>query len=228
VGVGLWGWNAVTKGVRHSTLFALQEVRTVGWERPEKIEALERLRSSSGSSLLDLDLVSLKGRIMSQPWIRDVSLRKEYPDTLAVRVIERQPVAVLVGRQVEAIVDETGAVLEAWPSGGGIPHPWSGLPVVHGVEPGSLRDGSTAALQHFAASLEILRAASSSADPVLDLDVGRWDDVRVQRHGYELRFGEGHFDEKWRRFLSVENEIERRHEGVHEVDLRFPDQVVVQ
>ena len=227
IGAGLWGWNAVTNGVRHSSLFALQEVRTVGWERPEKIEVLERLRSSSGSSLFDLDLVSLKGKLMSQPWIRDVNLRKEYPDTLAVRVIERRPVAVLAGRQVEAIVDETGTVLEAWPNGGELPNQWSRLPVIHGVEPGSLRDGGSAALQHFAAALEILRAASSSVDPVLDLDVGRWDDVRVQRHGYELRFGEGPFDEKWRRFLSVENEIERRHGGVQEVDLRFPDQVVV-
>jgi len=227
IGMGLWGWNAAINGVRHSSLFVLQEVRTVGWERPEKIEVLERLRSSSGSSLLDLDLVSLKGRLMSQPWIRDVNLRKEYPDTLAVRVIERRPIAVLVGRQVAAIVDETGTVLEAWPNGGKIPDPWSRLPVIHGMEPGSLREGGPAALQRFAAALDILRAASVSAEPLMDLDIGRWDDVRVQRHGYEVRFGEGRFEEKWRRFLSVENEIERRHEGVHEVDLRFSDQVVV-
>jgi cell division protein FtsQ len=227
-GVGLWGWNAVTSGVRHSSLFALQEVRTVGWERPEKIEVLKRLRSSlSGASLLDLDLVSLKRTLLAQPWIRDVNLRKEYPDTLAVRVIERRPAAVLAGRQVEAIVDETGTVLEVWSSGGEIPNQWSRLPVIHGVEPISLRDGGSAALQRFGAALEILRAASSSADPKLDLDVSRWDDVRVQRHGYGLRFGEGRFDEKWRRFLSVESEIERRHEGVREVDLRFPNQVVV-
>jgi cell division protein FtsQ len=200
----------------------------VGWERPEKIEVLERLRSSlSGASLLDLDLVSLKGTLLAQPWIRDVNLRKEYPDTLAVRVIERRPVAVLAGRQVEAIVDETGTVLEQWSNGGEIPTQWLRLPVIHGVEPISLRGGGSAALQRFGAALEILRAASSSADPALDLDVSRWDDVRVQRHGYGLRFGEGPFDEKWRRFLSVESEIERRHEGVREVDLRFPDQVVV-
>lgn len=226
-GVGLWGWNAVTSGVRHSSLFALQEVRTAGWERPEKIKALERLRSSSGFSLIDLDLELLKGTLLAEPWIRDVNLRKEYPDTLAVRVTERRPVAVLAGRQAEAIVDETGKVLEQWPNGGEIPYPWSRLPVIHGVEAGSLREGDSAALQRFAAALEILRAASSSTDQGLNLEVSRWDDVRVQRHGYWLRFGEGRFDEKWRRFQSVENEIERRHEGVREVDLRFQDQVVV-
>jgi len=226
-GVGLWGWNAVTSGVRHSSLFALQEVRTAGWERPENIKALERLRSSSGSSLFDLDLVLLKGTLLAEPWIRDVNLRKEYPDTLAVQVIERRPVAVLAGRQAEAIVDETGTVLEQWPNGGEIPNQWSRLPVIHGVEAVSLREGASAASQRFAAALEIFHAASSPAEPGLDLDVSRWDDVRVQRHGYWLRFGEGRFDEKWRRFLSVENEIERRHEGVREVDLRFPDQVVV-
>jgi cell division protein FtsQ len=227
-GAGWWGWNAVVNGVRHTTLFTLQEVRTVGWERPEKLEALEHLRSSpSGSSLLDLDLVSLKGTLLGEPWIREVNLRKEYPDTLSVRVTERRPVAVLAGRLVEAIVDETGTVLEERPNGGEIPNSWSQLPVIHGIEAISLRDGGSAAVQRFGAALDVLRAASSSEVPGLDLDVSQWDDVRVRRHGYWIRFGEGSFDEKWRRFLSVENEIERRHEGVQEVDLRFPAQVVV-
>jgi cell division protein FtsQ len=225
---GLWGWNAVVNGVRHTTLFTLQEVRTVGWERPEKLEVLERLRSSpSGSSLLDLDLVSLKGRLLGEPWIREVNLRKEYPDTLSVRVTERRPVAVLAGRRVEAIVDETGTVLEEWPNGGEIPNLWSRLPVIHGVEGISLRNGDSGAVQRFGAALEVLRAAPSTVEPELDLDVSQWDDVRVRRNGYWIRFGEGSYDEKWRRFLSVENEIERRHEGVQEVDLRFPAQVVV-
>jgi cell division protein FtsQ len=215
-------------GVRHSSLFTLQEVRTVGWERAAKLKALERLRySSSGSSLLDLDLVSLKGSLLGEPWIRDVNLRKEYPDTLSVRVTERRPVAVLAGRQIEAIVDDTGTVLEEWPNGAQTPNPWSHLPVIHGVEASSLRDGDSAAVQRFGAALDVLRAASSSAEPGMDLDAGQWDDVRVRRNGYWIRFGEGSIDEKWRRFLSVENEIERRHEGVQEVDLRFPAQVVV-
>ncbi|HUK56711.1 MAG TPA: FtsQ-type POTRA domain-containing protein [Nitrospiria bacterium] len=224
---GVWGWNAVTNGMRHSNLFALQEVRTVGWERPQKIGALERLRSSSGASLLDLDLVALKGALLAEPWIKDVNLRKEYPDTLSVHVTERRPVAVLAGREAGAVVDETGTILEQWPNGGEIPFHWSRLPVIHGLEAASLRDGAADAVQRFGSALQILRAAPSSADQGLDLEIGRWDDIRVQRHGYWLRFGEGSFDEKWRRFLSVAGEIERRHEEVREVDLRFPDQVIV-
>lgn len=224
---GVWGWNAAKSGMRQSRLFTLQKVRTVGWQRPERIDVLERLRASSGISLIDLDLVSLKRKLLAEKWIGQVNLRKEYPDTLSVRVIERRPVAVLAGRKNGAITDTTGTVLEEWPIGRNVPGPWSELPVIHGVEPNSLRRLDPDTLQRFSTALAILATAPSPSDPDLVLEASRWDDVRVQRHGYWLRFGDGFFDEKWKRFLSVENEIEHRHDRVREVDLRFPDQVVV-
>ena len=117
--------------------------------------------------------------------------------------------------------------MEAWPNGGEIPGPWSSLPVIHGIEAASLRDRDPAAVKRFSSALAILRAAPAAAGRDLDLDVARMDDLRVQRHGVWLRFGSEPFEEKWERFLSVEGEIERRHEGVQEVDLRFPEQVIV-
>jgi cell division protein FtsQ len=227
VALAAWGVNAAMQAMTHSKFFELQEIRTLGLERLNEADVLERLRPSSGRALFDLDLVSLKGTLLSEPWIKEVNLRREYPNALSVSVIERHPVAVLAGRQVEAIVDETGAVIEAWPNGGEIPGPWSSLPVIHGIEAASLRERDPAAVIRFSSALAILRAAPASAGQGLDLDVGRLDDLRVQRHGVWLRFGPEPFEEKWERFLSVEGEIERRHEGVQEVDLRFPEQVIV-
>lgn len=222
-----WGVNTARQAMTHSGIFKLREIRTLGLERLKEGDVLERLRPSSGKTLFDLDLVSLEGTLLTEPWIKEVNLRREYPNALSVQVIERHPVAVLAGRQVEAIVDETGAVIEAWPNGGEIPGPWSSLPVIHGIEAASLRNRDAGAVKSFASALDILRAAPATVGQGLDLNVGRLDDLRVQRHGYWLRFGSAPFDEKWKRFISVEGEIERRREGVLEVDLRFPDQVIV-
>jgi cell division protein FtsQ len=222
-----WGLNTVMQVTMHSRIFELREIRTLGLERLNEADVLERLRPSSGRTLFDLDLISLKSTLLTEPWIKEVNLRREYPNALAVQVIERHPVAVLAGRQVEAIVDETGAVIEAWPNGGEIPGQWSSLPVIHGIEAAFLKDRDPGAVERFSSALEILRAAPETIGQGLDLDVGRTDDLRVQRHGVWLRFGSAPFDEKWERFVSVESEIERRHEGVQEVDLRFPDQVIV-
>jgi cell division protein FtsQ len=222
-----WGLNTVMQVTMHSRIFELREIRTLGLERLNEADVLERLRPSSGRTLFDLDLISLKSTLLTEPWIKEVNLRREYPNALAVQVIERHPVAVLAGRQVEAIVDETGAVIEAWPNGGEIPGQWSSLPVIHGIEAALLKDRDPGAMERFSSALEILRAAPETIGQGLDLDVGRTDDLRVQRHGVWLRFGSAPFDEKWERFVSVESEIERRHEGVQEVDLRFPDQVIV-
>jgi len=227
VAILVGGGVAATRTMRQSNLFDLREIRTVGLERLAESDVLERLRPISGRTLFDLDLASLRGTLLNEPWIKEVNVRREYPDALAVQVIERHPVAVLAGRQMEAIVDETGTVIEAWPNGGEIPGQWSDLPVIHGIESASLKDNDPDMMNRFLSAREILRAAPPVVGRNLDLDVSRREDLRVQRHGYWLRFGPSGFGDAWERFLSVESEIERRQEGVREVDLRFPDQVIV-
>jgi cell division protein FtsQ len=222
-----WGLNTLMQSVEHSRLFELREIRTAGLERLNETDVLEHLGPAPGRSLFDLDLVSLKGALMTEPWIKEVNLRREYPDTLSVQVIERNPVAVIAGRQVETIVDETGTLIEQWPNGGELPGRWSSLPVIHGIEAASLRDHDPRAMAGLSAALEILRTDPTAAGEGLALDVGRMNDTRVQRRGYWLRFGAAPFVEKWHRFLSVEGEIERRHGGFREVDLRFPGRVIV-
>lgn len=222
-----WGLNTIMQSLEHSGFFKLREIRTAGLERLNNADVLGQLGPVPGRSLFDLDLVSLKGALMTEPWVKEVNLRREYPDTLSVQVIERRPVAVIAGRQVEAIVDESGTLIEQWPNGGELPGQWSSLPVIHGIEAASLRDRDPRAMRGLSAALEILRTDPTAAAEGLDLDVGRMNDTRVQRRGFWLRFGAAPFDEKWHRFLSVEGEIERRHGGFREVDLRFPGRVIV-
>ncbi|MBI3609324.1 MAG: FtsQ-type POTRA domain-containing protein [Nitrospirae bacterium] len=229
--LAVWGTNTATHSIAHSNVFEVREVRAAGLERLNETDVLKRLRPSSGTSLFDLDLAALRERLLAEPWIKEVTLRKQYPDTLSIRVVERRPVAVLAGPASSALVDATGAVMVEGPDPARVSGPWLFLPVVHGIERMSLRDRDPGALRSFSAALEVLRAIPPMGDGDvhggLDMDVGRWDDVRVLRHGYRFRLGAGSFDEKWQRFRSVETEIERRYEEGREIDLRFPDQVIV-
>jgi len=226
-GLAVWGGSIFVRSVRHSEFFELRKIRTAGLERLKKSEVMDHLPSPSGKTLFDLNLASLQGALLTEPWIKEVTVRRDYPDTLSVDVVERRPVAVLVGRPASAIVDDTGSIIEQWSSTGEVPPAWSGLPVVHGIEAAALRRQDPRAVAGFSAAMEILRTPSLEPGEDLDLDVGRIDDVRVQRHGYWIRLGGEPFDQKWHRFFSVENEIERRHSEVREVDLRFPRRVIV-
>jgi cell division protein FtsQ len=227
VGLAVWGGSVCVRSVRHSVFFELREIRTAGLERLKKSEVMNHLPSPSGETLFDLNLASLQGDLLTEPWIKEVNVRREYPDTLSVHVVERRPVAVLAGRPDSAIVDDTGSVIEQWPGARQTPSPWAGLPVVHGIDAAALRKRDPRAVTGFSAAMEILRTPSLEPGEDLDLDVGRSDDIRVQRHGYLIRLGGVPFDEKWHLFFSVENEIERRHNEVREVDLRFPRRVIV-
>lgn len=254
---GRGGWAFL-----HSKTFEVREVRTSGLEHTNATKVLERLRPPSGVNLFDLDLSLLKGSLLAEPWIKEVSLRKEYPNALSIQVIERHPVAVLADQRTTAIVDETGAVMDSFPSegsnAGDLAAAWSSLPMIHGIETLSLQNRDPQALRGLSAALEILHDAPFTVYGGLNLNVGHPDDVRVQRRrfaalprearglgasenlarphshgppdrieGSSLLFGAGPFDEKWRRFLSVESEIKQRHPIVREIDLRFPQQVIV-
>lgn len=221
----------VGKTLVQSDMFEVRDVRAKGLERLDEAEILKGLRPELGTRLFDLDLASLKGRLLAEPWIREVSLRRQYPDALEIRIVEREPVAILAGRNELALVDETGTVIERQPTLGSetnrFPGIGSSLPVIYGIDAGLLHQGDPEVRKNFETTLVLLRDMPVPMEEELDLDVRRIDDVRLRRHGYWVLFGGEPFNEKWRRFQSVEEEIELRHPLIREVDLRFPEQVIV-
>src|SRR5689334_1778605 len=46
------------------------------------------------TSLFDLDLVPIRERLLSNEWIKDVTLEKKFPHTLVLRLKFREPMAV--------------------------------------------------------------------------------------------------------------------------------------
>src|SRR3546814_11786253 len=40
-----------------------------------------------------VDLQQIRERLLAQPWVADVSVSRRLPDTLAIRVVEREPTA---------------------------------------------------------------------------------------------------------------------------------------
>lgn len=59
--------------------------------------------------LFEIDLDRISGNIHRHPWVRDVSLRREFPDTLQIHVREREARAILFVNDFY-LVDDRGAV----------------------------------------------------------------------------------------------------------------------
>jgi cell division septal protein FtsQ len=107
-------------------------VVVLGNERVPTAAVLERA-ALEGRSLLTLDEQAAARRVEALPWVRRAQVQRWWPSTLAVRVEERQPVAVWVKGGETYLVDEEGRVLDR---GVG-----PGLTVILDRDPGSVAPG---------------------------------------------------------------------------------------
>lgn len=77
------------------SLFSLERFDISGNERARTADILATLSAWRGRNLVTLDLGTVADRLSGNPWVDRVTLAKRFPDGLAVRVVERRPIALL-------------------------------------------------------------------------------------------------------------------------------------
>lgn len=87
----LWGYRWVTG----HELFRLQRLEIRGLQRlsAEEVAALGQVRE--GVSVLDINIAEVRARILSNPWVREVSVTRILPDQLVIDIVERRPAFLL-------------------------------------------------------------------------------------------------------------------------------------
>lgn len=77
------------------SLFSLERFDVSGNERARTADILAALAPWRGRNLVTLNLSKVADRLSENPWVDRVTLAKRFPDGLAVRIVERRPVALL-------------------------------------------------------------------------------------------------------------------------------------
>ena len=75
------------------SLFSLQRIQVSGNRRARTEDVLRAVGEWRGANLIALDLSAIARAVGVHPWIERVTLSKHFPDGLAVRVTERNAVA---------------------------------------------------------------------------------------------------------------------------------------
>lgn len=235
--VGAGGWYAWRQAGPDVLAWAGQffEIKIVEITRTERIsreDVLAMLDLEPGRGLLLIDLAQAQRSLETHPWIRRAVVRRVFPDTLAVELDEREPVAVLRtgtgGR--EFLLDREGTLISE-----GVPVADEGLPVLTGVDYADaiLGAGDTAARVRSGIALAGLLDRSGVGRT--EVDLRRPGDMVAYYSGLRLRFGEGDFGDKVDRYRQVADRVVDRWVAQAkaaparqvEVDLRFQDKVIV-
>jgi cell division protein FtsQ len=91
--------------------FGIENVRITGQSETNEVSVLAALDIGTYPSLLTLDIEAARERIEQLPWVKRASLKKLFPDTLEISVVERQPYALWQHGGTISLVDNAGKVI---------------------------------------------------------------------------------------------------------------------
>jgi len=200
------------------SVFPVQEVVFCGNTHlsDAELRALADIGKNEGLFALSPKVVST--RLLQSPWITQVSIRKEFPYRVLIKVQETAPFAILETKGRTYLIDERGKMLEEMKDM--VPF----LPVIT-ADPFKNREDFLEALNLAKVVKESKIAAERNRVEII-ADKGP-EGISMVMDNLVVKMGQGDYEQKLHRLLALEDEIKKRTITVDYVDLRFANRVVV-
>ncbi len=103
-------WMTAAMGVAGAG-FEVRNVEVTGLSAMSRLPVYTAALDGASDSMLLVDLDDVRDRLMMLPWVKDASVGRQLPDTLAIQITERKPYAIWQYRGQHRLVDADGAVL---------------------------------------------------------------------------------------------------------------------
>lgn len=195
--------------------FQVAKVEVQGLKRMDEMPVYSLALDEMDRSMLSVDLVALRQRVMTLGWVKDARVTRRLPGTLVIDIVERDPVAVWQNAGKLSLIDVNGVVLESV-DGRAMPD----LPLV--VGPDANRE--TRALGQLMEAAPALKPLLAGATWVGNR---RWD-LRFQS-GETLALPEGHAASAaaLMKFAQLDGVNRLLGRGIVRFDMRDPDRFVL-
>src|SRR3972149_2464238 len=92
-------------------LFRVQSVRVTGNNFISMEELNPYLQQVKGVNIFKYDIEDLAKKLRNNPWLKDVSVRREPPSSIAVNIVERTPAVYVDSKGGLHLTDEEGTLL---------------------------------------------------------------------------------------------------------------------
>ena len=122
------GALAFARRATRANEFALRTIEVAGLARVPDATIDRALESVLGPNLLELDLDAVAAAVRTEPWVRDVWVRRVLPRTVLIEIEERVPVARVARADRVALVDVAGEILPALAGEASLALPWIDVP----------------------------------------------------------------------------------------------------
>ncbi len=180
----------------------------------DRKKVAEKIEPFTHASYLSVDLQAIKNTLEQEPWIDIASVKRQWPDQVAVWIVEQQPV---VQWRNDSFINASGKVFTPQKM-----RHIEGLPYLSGPK-GSVDE----VLSDWHRANEILAAQNLMAQEWQMDDKGA-KSARLS-NGIELVFGVGEAQSKLMRFMTIyQRQLAAQSEKIKRIDMRYTNGLAVQ
>ena len=221
-----FGGATVVERIKQHPVFTIRRVVVEGADYINPVEIKKTASVQTGINIFDVDLVAVSRTLKKMYAAEDFIIYQRLPDTIAIRVLERKPVALLNVHEIIGVDAE------------GVPLPHVGaslvekLPIVTGVDNfAALSD--TTVRKRLVTGLRLLGRISEESPAVYgrisEIDVTSVTNMGITLidDGLEVIIGPDDWGRKIPMLETVIDRVSAGMEKVKAVDIRFVDKVFV-
>ncbi|MBF0343232.1 MAG: FtsQ-type POTRA domain-containing protein [Nitrospirae bacterium] len=182
-----------------------------------------KLLNTNGKSLITTDCTQLAQRLMTSPWIKTLFIRKEFPNTLFIKIKEKEPVGILDDGKDTYLIDNAGQRLvkmdKTLIAKGVVP--LTQLPVIN---------VDTTNRKAYDEALKLTSALSkNSVTQGKDVLITgkKPEDIAIKINDTLVLLGAGDYEKKIKNYLQLKDEIASRNIPIEYIDVRFSQRLIV-
>ncbi len=193
--------------------FRLEDVVVEGRVRTDKNEILKKLELERGKSLLSINLSEAKSILEELSWVNAVRIERRFPDTIFIRISEKEPVALWKNQGKTYLVDRDGEFMEISEA-----HKYEGLLLMTGDK----------ALCHVASLMTLLDQfpeIKSRVTAATHIRSTRWD-LRLDNK-VDVKLPEKEAERALAYLLDLEKQHNLMDREVMAIDMRLPRQLIL-
>ncbi|TCD15238.1 cell division protein FtsQ/DivIB [Oricola cellulosilytica] len=193
--------------------FKVSEVEITGHDHTSEVAVFEALGLTGMTSLVTMNAKQAQDALRQLPWVETVSVRKVYPDTLAVNLQEKRAFAIWQTGTTLSLIEADGTVIGAYTGSG-----FNSLPLV--VGPGAASSASV-----FMEMIAGYPELATRVKALIHVGERRWD-VRLA-NGVTVKLPAGAPERAIERLLAMDAETEVLSRDIASIDLRLEDRTTV-
>ena len=222
----IFGYDLLTQ----CDYFKAARIEVGGLDRLAKAQVLDQAGLTAGINILAVNLSLARRRLLAHPWIAQARVRRDLPGTIAIHIVEQQPLAILdLGHRF--IINTDGSVFKAW----AISDPLD-LPVVSGLRYSDLDPQGDGPQPPFAAVMQVLHLGHQPGSVIpntiiktiaVDREMGLTLNVKAPIRN--IRLGYDDYNYKYERLNRIFSYLEETAglSALERIDLNDLDRVVV-